>query len=427
MSLMKRNMSDTDPANNSSTKRRTSWHHTAYSTAFSFVILMGIVSLFSDMTHEGAAGIIGAYLSLAGASAATIGFVSGLGELIGYSLRIATGWWADRTHHYWGMVIVGYCIDCAAIPALALISPDGWIWACVLIVVQRMGKAIKKPSKDTIISFAATQSGVGKSFAVQEFLDQLGAVLGPVLLFVIMSVQQGQDMFDTYRLCFAILGLPALATIVSLLIARHRFPHPERFEAPTRDNHRLHSSGTFICYIAAISLFACGFIDFPLITMHISNQGIVPSSFLPLIYAFAMGVDGIAALIFGWLYDRHGMGILTVSTVISSVFAPFIFCGGTIATTIIGVALWGVGMGAQESIMKAAVTDLVPAKSRSTGFGVFQVFFGIFWFLGSWATGALYDVNIWGMVAFSVIAQWASLPLFYHLSSMRRTSTTEQR
>ncbi len=191
---------------------------------------MGIVSLFSDMTHEGAASILGAYLSLAGASAAAIGFVSGLGEMIGYSLRLVTGWLTDRTKKYWPMTILGYVIDSMAIPALALVPRGGWIWACALIVLQRTGKAVKKPAKDTLLSFAATQTGAGKSFAIQEFLDQIGAFLGPVILFLVMLLKQSEDLYSVYSVCFAILGIPAIVTVALLLLAKRRYPEPEKFE-----------------------------------------------------------------------------------------------------------------------------------------------------------------------------------------------------
>ncbi len=154
-----------------------------------FILLFGIVSLFSDMTHEGASSIRGAYLSLLGASAATIGFVSGLGELVGYSMRYVFGKLTDKTKQYWPMVILGYGLDILAVPALALVGEHGWMWACGLLVIQRMGKAIKKPAKDTIMSFAASQEGAGKSFGLQELLDQIGAFLGPVLLYVVMLFQ----------------------------------------------------------------------------------------------------------------------------------------------------------------------------------------------------------------------------------------------
>mgnify|MGYP004624782489 CR=1 FL=1 len=136
-----------------------------WSQAMTFIVLFGIVSLFSDMTHEGASSIRGAYLSLLGASAGMIGFVSGLGELVGYSMRYVFGKLTDKTKRYWPMTIFGYLLDVLAVPALALVGEHGWMWACALLIIQRMGKAIKKPAKDTIMSFAASQEGVGRSFA----------------------------------------------------------------------------------------------------------------------------------------------------------------------------------------------------------------------------------------------------------------------
>ena len=89
--------------------------------AMAFILLFSVVSLLSDMTHEGAASIRGAYLSLLGASAATIGFVSGFGELVGYSLRFLFGKLADKTKRYWLLTIIGYTVDVLAVPALALV------------------------------------------------------------------------------------------------------------------------------------------------------------------------------------------------------------------------------------------------------------------------------------------------------------------
>lgn len=382
-------------------------------TAFAFIVLMGIVSLFSDMTHEGAASILGDFLSLAGASAAAIGFVSGLGELIGYSLRLVTGWISDRTKKYWPMTVLGYVIDCMAIPALALVPRGGWILACILIVVQRTGKAIKKPAKDTILSFATSQTGAGKGFAIQEFLDQIGAFLGPVLLFVIMLLKKSGDQFSIYTVCFAILGIPAVVTVVLLLVAKRRYPNPEEFELPAKEATPFRMNRSFILYIIAISLFAAGFLDFTMITMHTARTGLVPEDTLPLIYAGAMAVDAFSALFFGWLFDKHGIKVLMLSTLISAPFAILIFSITTQWALFLGVALWGIGMGAQESILKAAVSSIVPKQSRSSGFGIFQTAFGVCWFLGSWLMGVLYDVSPMWLVIFSVVTQLVALPFFW--------------
>ena len=292
------------------------------SQAMAFIVLFGIVSLFSDMTHEGASSIRGAYLALLGASAGTIGFISGLGELVGYSMRYVFGKLTDKSKHYWPMTIAGYVLDVLAVPALALVGDHGWIWACALLVIQRMGKAIKKPAKDTIMSFAASQEGVGKSFGIQEVLDQIGAFLGPVLLYVVMLLKTGGTTFQVYATCFAVLAIPGAITLILLLMTRRKFPNPEHFEPEPKEYVPFHMKKEFILYIAGISLFAFGFIDYSIIIMHVSRTftgvaaglretgSLISSGTLPLLYAGAMLVDAVAALFFGLLYDKKGVRAL---------------------------------------------------------------------------------------------------------------------
>ena len=399
-----------------------------------FIILFGIVSLFSDMTHEGASSIRGAYLSLLGASAATIGFISGLGELIGYSMRYVFGKLTDKSKQYWPMTIAGYVLDIIAVPALALVGEHGWIAACVLLVIQRMGKAIKKPAKDTIMSFAASQEGVGKSFGIQEVLDQIGAFIGPVLLYLVMLFKTEGTTFEIYSTCFAVLAIPGAITLILLIVTRCKFPNPEHFEPEPKEYIPFKMKKEFILYIAGISLFAFGFIDYSIIIMHVSRtyshlasglsetSALVSTGSLPLLYAGAMLVDAVAALFFGMMYDKNGVKALVWSTVISAPFAVFVFAFDSVPMLLIGVALWGVGMGAQESILKAAVTSMVPKASRATGYGVFECSFGAFWFLGSWLMGVLYDVSIPAMIAVSVIAQLAAIPLYIGSSKLIKKS-----
>ena len=341
----------------------------AISGAVAFLTLMGMVSLFSDMTHEGARSILGEYLNLAGASAASIGFVSGIGELCGYSLRLISGFVADKTRKYWTLVIAGYVIQVLAIPALALIPEHGWIWACGLVILERIGKAVKKPAKNTLVSFAASEIGTGKGFAYQEFLDQLGAFLGPVILFVTALVKGTEDLFTTYRLSFAVLLIPAMITIALVLSAKIKYPNPEMFEKQEEAPSAFRLKKSFVLYMAAICLFAFGFADFTLITLHAAKKLAFPESALSLLYAAAMAVDAFAALVFGWLYDKVGMKALILSTLCSTFFSCFVFLSGEAWMIGIGILLWGIGMGAQESVMKAAVSGIIPRSMRSTGFG----------------------------------------------------------
>lgn len=377
-----------------------------------FILLFGVVSLFSDMTHESANSIRGAFLALAGASAAVIGFVSGLGELVGYGLRYVFGRLTDKTRRYWPMVLVGYTLDVLAVPALALVGRNGWVLACALLIVQRLGKAIKKPAKDTVMSFAATQEGVGKSFAIQELLDQIGAVLGPVLLYVIMLFQRRDDAFSDYRTCFAFLAIPGAITLLLLWLTYKKFPHPENFEPEPKEYVPFHVSKRFVVYILGISLFAFGFADYSLIVMHFSRHHLFTADVLPLMYALAMLTDAASAFVFGWMYDRHARLSLVLSTLVAAPFALFAFLGGSVASAVLGVVLWGIGMGAQESILKAAVTTMVPKRSRATGYGIFECCFGAAWFLGSWLLGVLYDRSLLAMVLVSVAAQLLAATMF---------------
>lgn len=403
------------------------------SRAMAFILLFGVVSLFSDMTHEGASSIRGAYLSLLGASAATIGFVSGLGELVGYSMRYVFGKLTDKTKQYWPMTILGYVLDIIAVPALSLVGEHGWVWACLLLIVQRMGKAIKKPAKDTIMSFAATQEGVGKSFGIQEVLDQLGAFLGPVLLYLVMLGKTEGDTFRLYSFCFAVLAIPGAITLILLLVTKHKFPNPEQFEPEPKEFVPFRMKKEFVLYIAGISLFAFGFIDYSIVVMHISRtftelapglaetSSLITTGSLPLLYAGAMLVDAVAALVFGFLFDRYGVKVLVLSTLLSAPFPILVFGGESIPTVLLGIALWGVGMGAQESILKAAVASMVPKTSRATGYGIFECAFGAAWFLGSWLLGLLYETSLPVMIAVSVLAQLAAIPL-YLLSGRERAT-----
>ena len=377
-----------------------------------FIVLFGMVSLFSDMTHESANSIRGAFLALTGASAAVIGFVSGLGELVGYGLRYVFGWLTDKTRRYWPMVLFGYTLDVVAVPALALVDRHGWVLACGLLIVQRLGKAIKKPAKDTVMSFAATQEGVGKSFAIQELLDQIGAVLGPVLLYLIMLFQRRDDAFSDYRTCFAFLAIPGAITLLLLWVTYKKFPHPENFEPEPKEYIPFHLDKRFVVYIVGVCLFAFGFADSSLIVMHFSRLHLFTADVLPLLYALAMLTDAVSAFVFGWMYDRHARRSLVVSTLVAAPFAVFAFLCGSVASAVLGVVLWGIGMGAQESILKAAVTTMVPKRSRATGYGIFECCFGAVWFLGSWLLGVLYDCSLLAMVLVSVAAQLLAATMF---------------
>jgi len=381
--------------------------------AYTFLALLGIVSLFSDLTYEGARSILGPYLLLLGASASTVGFVSGLGEFIGYALRLLTGYLSDKTKRYWLLAIIGYAVNLIAIPALALAPGIGWVYACGLIVLERFGKSIRSPAKTTLASFAASEVGAGKGFALQEVLDQLGAFAGPLMLFLVLTLKRGEDKLAGYALGFALLAIPAAISLLMLLLARRKYPRPHEFETerPEQTHDGLKSAYWF--YLAGIGFLAFGFADFSLMAFHMTKTNLFADNVVPLLYSVAMGIDALSALFFGRMYDKNGMTAIIISSSLALFFAPLVFLVHAPSAAIVGVLLWGIGMGAQESILKSAVTTIVTKERRGTAFGIFNAGFGACWFLGSWIMGILYDKSLLALVILSMISQLASLPFFF--------------
>ncbi len=379
-------------------------------TALRFVVLLGVVSLLADMTYEGARSVTGPYLAVLGASATVVGFVAGLGELIGYGLRLASGYLADRTRQYWTIAIVGYGINLLAVPLLALAG--NWPVAAALIVAERIGKAVRSPAKDAILSHAAHQVGQGWGFGLHEALDQTGAVLGPLIVAGVLLVNGG------YEAGFAVLLVPALLALAVLAAGRLLYPNPRDFEPRKLTLEGQGLPRVFWLYLAAVALIGAGYADFPLVAFHFQEARVASGDMIPVFYAVAMAVDAVAALVFGRWFDRSGISVLVVAALISALFAPLVFLGG-FALAMVGAALWGVGMGAQESIMRAAVAQMVPSDRRAGAYGIFNTGYGVAWFLGSALMGLLYSVAIPSVIAFSMAMQFASIPLLLAISRRR--------
>ena len=373
-------------------------------SALKFVVLLGVVSLFADMTYEGARSITGPYLALLGASATVVGIVSGFGELIGYGLRLISGYISDRTGKYWTITLFGYGVNLLAVPLLGLTGH--WQTAAFLMIMERVGKAIRTPARDAMLSHATKEIGRGWGFGLHEAMDQIGAVLGPLIVSGVLYFKGG------YRASFGILLVPALLAISVIMTARMLYPHPRDLEVGSVKIEGKGFPQVFWLYLVAVALIAAGYADFPLIAYHFKKVSVASDSQIPIFYAFAMGVDALAAILFGRLFDRVGISILIVVVLLSSLLALLVFLGN-FYFALMGMALWGIGMGAQESIMRAAVAGMVPADKRGTAYGTFNLGYGVCWFLGSVLMGVLYDTSILTLIVFSVVMQLASVPLLF--------------
>jgi len=368
--------------------------------ALLFLLLIGIISLLADFTHEGARSIYGPYLGLLGVSAFMVSFTAGLGEFIGQSLRIVTGIIADKTKQYWLMMFIGYAINLLVIPLLYFVQPGFFEVAIILILLERVGKGIRAPAKSALTSFVSPHLGAGKTFALQEMMDQLGAFLGPLFVFIVLSINKGSEL-NGYQISFGLLGIFSIMTLVVILVARLKYPTPDHFEVSKHATH-FRGNKAFLIYLVAISFIALGFIDYPFMAYHIKTFELMEIAYVPLLYAYAMGIDAISALIFGILFDRISVKALLISILISMGFSPIFFLNQSLLSVIIGVTLWGIGMGALESILKAVISTSVSKDKRATAYGIFYTVFGLSWFIGSSIVGSLYGISIEAVVIFSV-------------------------
>jgi MFS family permease len=379
----------------------------APSGAWRFIILVGVVSLFSDMTYEGARSISGPFLGQLKAGAVVVGVVAGLGEFLGYALRLGSGYLADRTGKYWPLTIGGYGLNLLAVPLLALAG--SWEIAAALLLLERLGKAVRTPARDAMLSHATSAVGRGWGFGFHEAMDQFGAVTGPLIVAAVLYFQGG------YRQGFAVLLLPAVLALVVLAAAARLFPQPQHLEVSAPALKTTGFTRPYWLYIIAVGLLGAGYADFPLIAYHFGKTALLPAGWIPLFYAVAMAVDAVAAMVLGRLFDRLGMPVIMGTAALSAFFAPLVFLGGW-GLALAGMVLWGIGMGALESIIKAALAEMVPRDRRATGYGLFNAGFGLFWFLGSALMGLLYEVSLGALVAFSVASQLLAIPIFLAVS-----------
>src|SRR6266567_379523 len=342
------------------------------SPALKFVLMVGVMSFFADFTYEGSRSVIGPYLGLLGAGALAIAVITGFGEFLGYGLRLVSGRSADATGRYWPITIGGYILQMSVVPLLALAG--SWQVAALLIILERVGKATRNPPRDAMLSHAAKEMGYGWGFGVHEALDQFGAMFGPLLVALVLAVSN-----HDYKIAFAALAVPGAITLTLVVVARLFYPRPQELSAGPAE---------------------------------------VTTTGLPRVFwAVAMAVSGTGSLIFGRLFDRAGIGILVPLTVVAAAYAPLAFLGGFWAS-LVGVSLWGLGMGVHESIIPAAVAPMVSPDRRASAYGLFTGVYGTAWVLGSIVIGVLFSVSLNGLVAFCMASELAAIPLI--LAARRR-------
>lgn len=374
-----------------------------------FILAFGVVSMLGDFVYEGARSVTGPFLATFGASAALVGFITGAGEAVALVLRLGTGALSDRTGRHWALSVAGYAMTMVSVPLMAA----AWtLWpAAALVITERFGKAVRTPARDTMLAQASTDIGRGRAFAIHEALDQSGAFIGPLVVAAAIAISGG------YRLGFAVLAVPGIAAMLVLVWLRRQVPAPAAYEhaaRPRPPHEAIEPSrlpARFWWYAGYTALNMLGFATFAVLAYHLQVRQVVPQAQIPIIYAVAMALAAIGALLSGALYDRIGLRGLVVVPVLTAA-VPFLSFSTAPALAWAGAAVWGIGLGVHESTMRAAVADLVPQKRRGTGYGTFTAIYGLAWLGGATAIGALYASSIGAVQAFVVVTQVVALAAF---------------
>ncbi|HVA75152.1 MAG TPA: MFS transporter [Acidimicrobiales bacterium] len=376
-----------------------------------FVLVFGVVSGLADFVYEGARSIVGPYLATFGASAAVVGLVTGFGEAVALVFRMATGRWSDRTGRHWAISITGYAITIVSVPLLGVGGPLGL--ACLLIIAERFGKAVRTPARDTMLAEASVDMGRGHAFAVHESLDQSGALIGPLVVAAVLATHHG------YRAAFALLAIPGVAAMLVLGYLRRQVPRPAAYDptvqvTQTRPVALRGFSRRYWQYAAFSAATLAGFATFAVLAYHLAHRHVVSTATIPVLYAVAMGAAALAALASGKVYDRMGLRGLVLLPLLGAVI-PFLSFSTSVLLVWAGAALWGAVMGVHESTMRAAVADLVPRARRGVGYGTFTAVYGLAWLAGAAIIGALYDISSDAAITFTVVIQAVALVLFLPL------------
>ena len=381
-------------------------------TAICFILVFGVISALMDMVYEGARSVTGPVLGALGASALLVSVVTGAGEAVALVLRLVFGRLADRPGLRWALAISGYALTAVSVPLLG-VTDALWI-ACLLVLAERLGKAVRSPAKDTMLAEAGAAMGQGKAFALHEALDQVGALVGPLLVGVALALS------GNYGPGFLLLAVPGLAAMLLLFRLKRRVPDPgvyvepagmEPATAPAVPGRAAQMPRQFWFYAAFSSLTMFGYATFGLLSFHLVAAGLLPPALVPVLYAAAMGVDAVAALVSGWLFDRVGLRVLLALPVMAAA-VPWLGFSNNTVMAVAGVLVWGAAMGVQESTMRAGVAGLAPASRRGSAYGMFTACYGLAWLAGSFLIGLLYEQSVLALAVTVTVVQAAALAIF---------------
>jgi MFS family permease len=377
--------------------------------AYTAIVLMGIVSMLGDIVYESGRGIAPDYLYFLGASALVVGLTSGIGELVGYGMRLVSGPLADKSHAYWLFIFLGYGLI-IAVPFMGF--TNGIYIVAGLVILERLGKALRSPSRDAVLSVVSKGMGAGKAFGLHEFIDQIGAVIGPAILGFVM-LRTNDNFSFSFKTLFPFY-------ILMMVVLYYTYTKIKGTVEEIRGKE-ITSEGelgsNFWKYSVAVLLNTVGLMPIALILYN--GATILKSGnqlwLVPFLYVIVQLVDAPMALVSGHYYDKVGTKMLVVPFMLS--ILPFMlqFIAG-LPGVILACIAFGIVLGMQESTYRAAISDMVPLGRRGSAYGYFNVLLGAGTFISGAAFGYMLDISLSPMIilAFVVISQAAAILLLWN-------------
>ena len=376
--------------------------------AYVAIMLMGIVSMLGDIVYESGRGIAPDYLYFLGASAFLVGLTSGVGELVGYGARLISGPLADRSRAYWLFIFSGYGLI-LSIPLMGL-TRSVWL-VMVFVIAERLGKALRSPSRDAVVSVVSKGMGSGKAFGLHEFIDQIGAVAGPAFLgFMMMWTGNNfglslQSLFPFYLLMMLVLY--AVYRRIGGTVEEVRKQSTATDEKLTKG---------FWIYSGSVLLNTIGLMPIALILYNgariLEFEGQL--WLVPFLYVIVQLIDAPMALVSGYFYDKFGLKFLTLPFILSVLPLAFQSLIG-LPGIVLACISYGLVLGMQESVYRAAVADIVPLGRRGSAYGFFNVMLGAGTFLSGVIFGYTIDASISQplMLSFVIVLQFSAVVLLW--------------
>lgn len=400
-----------------------------FTPAVTVIIIFGIISMLGDAVYETARSANSQYLNLLTISAAQVGLVFGIGEFLGYFLRLIAGVLSDKSGRHWLFMFLGYGM-LLVVPLIGFTM--NWNILVVLILMERIGKALRNPAKDTILSgIAENQVGVGFAFGLQEALDQMGAFIGP-LIFTAVFYFSGKNGIDQYQLGYQLLFIPFVILMLFLIYAYRRIKRDNLIPAvKVKEYHSEHLKPIFWIYTAFTFFCTLGFVNFSIVGYHLKANNLMSDGNITLVYSIAMIVDAATALLVGKAYDRikikTGMrtgGILVLMAIpVITILLPILTLSNSTTFIIIGMIVFGIVMGTHETVMRSAIADITPFQKRGTGYGVFNTSYGLALLGGAALMGLLYDMNKIGIIiAFTCATELIAVIIYFKMNNMIKNS-----